>query len=200
MALGGITIINSFKKIYFEDQLYVKWTMKNGIKRKKISLGIVLIIALGMLLVARLYLIICINYKYEKGMNYDKNLGYAKYCLEEDEYIFRYRPANLINTDAFGTVCKEKDEKVYVDKEGKFHTKGLQITLYIWPFSHKMGVEFYEIHDGVEESEQIYIDKDINCVTKNLTNEQQKRIMALIDNNKDEIQALLEEAEDKWGL
>ena len=127
-------------------------------------------------------------------------LGYAKYYIEEDRYIFRYRPANLFNTDAFGTVCKEKDEKVYVDKEGKFHTKGLQITLYIWPFSHKMGVEFYEIHDGVEESEQIYIDKDINCVTKNLTNEQQKRIMALIDNNKDEIKALLEKAEDKWGL
>ncbi len=150
-------------------------------------------------MVARLYLIMCINYKYEKGMSYDKNLGYAKYYLEEDEYIFRYRPANLINTDAFGTVCKKKDEKVYVDQEGKFHTKGLQITLYIWPFSHKMGVEFYEIHNGVEESEQIYFDKEINCVTENLTKEQQKSIIEFIDDNKAEIQALLREAEDKWG-
>lgn len=177
----------------------MKWLTQKILKRGKKQI-IIIIAFLGVILVARLWLVMCINCKYEKGMSYDKNLGYAKYYIEEDRYIFRYRPANLFNTDAFGTVCKEKDEKVYVDKEGKFHTKGLQITLYIWPFSHKMGVEFYEIHDGVEESEQIYIDKDINCVTKNLTNEQQKRIMALIDNNKDEIKALLEKAEDKWGL
>lgn len=145
-------------------------------------------------------MILHINNKYEKGLTYDKGLGYAKYYLEEDAYIFRYRAANFINTDAFGTVCRMEDQNIYVNQNGNFYTKGTQITLYIWPFSNKMGVEFFEICDGEEQSEQIYIDGELNCVTEDLTKEQIEHIAELINDNEDEINELIKRADEKWDI
>lgn len=65
----------------------MKWLTQKISKRGKKQI-IIIIAFLGVILAARLWLVMCINCKYEKGMSYDKNLGYAKYYLEEDRYIY----------------------------------------------------------------------------------------------------------------
>jgi hypothetical protein len=156
---------------------------------------------ISIILLVRLTFIFSVNHHYQKELIYDKNLGYAKYYSEEEGFIFKYRPANFINTDAFGTISKIDDQKIFFSEDGNFYTDGIQITLYIWPFSHKMGLDFFEIQDDGEElSEQIYIDDNLNCVSKDLTKEQKKYFEEMIYDNKEIINELVKKANEKWDI
>lgn len=170
------------------------------LKSKRFLLIVIAVIAVIVVLIARLCLVLYVNHNFQKGMTYDKDLGYAKYYLEKDGYIFKYRSANFINTDAFGSVCSEESQNIFADGNGNLFTEGLQITLFIWPFSNKMGLEFYELDDGKEISEQIYIDENLNCITEDLTEEQTSYITALINDNKNEINELIKQADEKWDI
>ncbi len=133
------------------------------------------------------------------NMNYDKNLGKAKYYSKEEGYVFKYSKASFFNNDSFASVCKEDDVRSYMDKNGNIYTKGMQIILFIWPNENKYGLDFYQYDKNSEISEQIYVDRNMNFIYNGVDEEYESYINGLLNLYEDEIQELSREAQRKWN-
>lgn len=138
------------------------------------------------------------NKPYITNMNYDKNLGKAKYYSKEEGYIFKYSKASFFSNDSFASVCKEDDVKSYMDKNGNIYTKGMQIILFIWPNENKYGLDFYQYDKNGEISEQIYVDRNMHFIYNGADEEYESYINRLLNSYEDEIKELSREAQRKW--
>lgn len=142
--------------------------------------------------------IVYINNLYTDDMQFDDSVKQAKYYSYEDGYVLRYSKASFLNESCFVSVCSEQDEKLFLSEDGTLITDGLQITLYIWPLERKSGIHFYQCDSEDTINEQVYVDKNIKCISEDL--EYKKYIDNLIEKNEDKIYALLWEAYRKWNL
>lgn len=133
-------------------------------------------------------------------MVYDEDLGkQVKYIAKEKTYIYKYANGSLYNTDCFACVCKAEDNNAFIDINGSLYTEGMQITLFIWPYYDTYGLDFFSMTNGEEFSKQIYVDKDLNCLS-NYNKDETDYINRLIKENKKDIEKLFKAASEKWKL
>lgn len=167
---------------------------------KKIILFIIVLLFLTIPMVVRAGIIHKVNCQFQKTLNYDSDLAYAKYYLEEDGYIYRYRAATFFNNDAFASVISSDSQKLYLNETGEITSDGMQITLYIWPLKDTIGLDFYEKTLDDETSLQVYINLEKECVGNNLSISESNYVAEIIKEYEEEIDKLIERADKKWDI
>ena len=148
----------------------------------------------------RIVIIHKVNRRFQNMLDYDSNLAYAKYYLEEDGYIYRYRPAGFFNNDAFASVICSDKQKLYFNANGEMISNGMQITLFIWPLKDELGLDFYEKTIENELSMQVYINFEKKCVESNLSESEIEYIDEMINEYEQEIDNLIEKADRRWSI
>ncbi|MBO4862931.1 MAG: hypothetical protein J5517_01050 [Eubacterium sp.] len=137
-----------------------------------------------------------INKPFISHLDYDRNHGKAQYYTSENGYVFTYKKASFFNIECFASVSTEEDCKSYVDANGNLYTKGMQVTLFIWPIDHTYGILLYENDNDRYVDEQIYIDENVNVLSNEYGySETQEKYIA---DNKEKINRLFRKANEKW--
>lgn len=146
-----------------------------------------------------------VNSNFTTGMTYDKTLRSAKYLSEENGYIFRYKHATPYDLSCFASVSTVEDSNVYMDSEGNIKTRGMAITLFIWPTrnGYEYGVDMY-CNDNELVQLQVYVDKELNIVWDKsegaLATNSKNEINEIIGTYRREIEELMEVAKKKWNI
>lgn len=149
----------------------------------------------------RFHRIYSVNSKFTSSMIFEEDAGEGliKYDAKNNGYVFYYAPASFLYTDdCFASVCTEEDTKMILDNDGNLSINGTRITLFIWPFSGECGLTFHFIKQGKQERIQIYVDKKLNCLSE-VNSDEMEEINALIEDNREKIEQLFEQAEQLWG-
>lgn len=120
-----------------------------------------------------------------------------------DEYIFSLKMPSYLGEGGFLSVGNKEGIVTEMDsKNNVIGSNGLYVSLYIWPQywgKYKMGVDFYD--EAAEIWEQVYIDSDLNIISaETLESKQVEYLQSLISENQEEIQNLIEAAENLWDI
>lgn len=191
--------------------------MKKLIDGHKV-LFIVLAIIIGIILIINMLWFVAVKKDYLHWANIvgetENSLGDLVNATQEGDYTFGVKQPSYLHWNGFLSVGKQSTSTVTIDKDGKEHGNGTDITMYIWPklfgeikygfmiIDHdKKTTDYGYTKEDRTINEQIYVDENMNFIPYDQNNiEYNQYIENLLEDNKAECLKMMNMAKEKWEI